>query len=64
MNRHPVKQAINTCEAWCDGIDDILARAIVRPDQARPHKGRIRMTIAGITLTLAAIAATVLFAGA
>ena len=58
------RHAIRTAEAALADIDAILARAIVRPDPARPNKGRIRMTIAGVTLTLAAIAATVLFAGA
>lgn len=58
------REAIRTAEAAMHDIDAIMARAIVRPDPARPHKGRIRMTIAGVTLTLAAIAATVLFAGA
>ena len=58
------RHAIRTAEAALADIDAIMARAIVRPDPARPNKGRIRMTIAGVTLTLAAIAATVLFAGA
>ena len=58
------REAIRTAEAAMHDLDAIMARAIVRPDPARPNKGRIRMTIAGVTLTLAAIAATVLFAGA
>ena len=58
------REAIRTAEAALADLDAIMARAIVRPDPARPNKGRIRMTIAGVTLTLAAIAATVLFAGA
>lgn len=64
MNRHPVMQAINTAEAWCEDMDTIMARAIIRPDPANPSKGNIRRAVIGITFVCAAIAATVLFAGA
>lgn len=58
------RQALRTAEAWLEDFDAAVARAIVRPDPAKPRKGTIRKAIIGATFTMAAIAATVLFAGA
>lgn len=58
------REAIRTAEAAMHDLDAIMARAIVRPDPDKPRKGTIRKAIVGVTFTLAAIAATVLFAGA
>ena len=57
------RQAIRTAEAALEDIDAILARAIVRPDPAKPNKGNIRRAIIGCAGVVLALTATVLFAG-
>lgn len=57
------RHAIRTAEAALADLDAIMARAIVRPDPARPNKGRIRFALIGAAGVFATIAATVLFAG-
>ena len=58
------RYAIRCAEAAMEDIDAILARAIVRPDPGNPRKGNIRKAIIGAGLTLTAIFATIVFAGA
>lgn len=58
------RQAIRTAGAAFEDLDAIMARAIIRPDPAKPNKGTIRKAIIGATFTMAAIAATIIFAGA
>ena len=58
------RQAIRTAGAAFEDLDAIMARAIIRPDPANPNKGTIRKAIIGATFTMAAIAATIIFAGA
>lgn len=58
------RQALRTAEAWLEDFDAAVARAIVRPDPAKPNKGNIRRAVIGAVFVCAAIAATVLFAGA
>lgn len=57
------RHAIRCAEAAIEDLDAIMDRAIIRPDPQRPNRGRIRKAIIGVTLTVAALTATVLFAG-
>ena len=57
------RQALRTAEAWLEDFDAAVARAIVRPDPAKPNKGNIRKAIIGIGGVSLVLTATVIFAG-
>lgn len=57
------RQALRTAEAWLEDFDAAVARAIVRPDPAKPNKGNIRKAIIGIGMLGFVLTATVIFAG-
>lgn len=57
------RQALRTAEAWLEDFDAAVARAIVRPDPAKPNKGNIRKAIIGIGGVCLVLTATVIFAG-
>lgn len=57
------RHAIRTAEAAMHDIDAIMARAIVRPDPAKPNKGTIRKAIIGTALLGLFLTATTIFAG-
>ena len=57
------RQALRTAEAWLEDFDAAVARAIVRPDPAKPNKGNIRKAIIGAFGVCLVLTATVIFAG-
>lgn len=63
MKRHPLVQLCIESEAAANNVDAILARAIVRPDPAKPRKGTIRKAIIGAFGVCLVLTATVIFAG-